>query len=76
MTNLTAARKEWLDNATYEQLLERIRFAPVGDPMFQPGEWHDYFKARWKKVEGETGIGERIRASKNIGWTQRGRKKR
>ena len=34
--------KAWIDEATIEQLLEKWRFAPAGDPMFK-GEIGDYY---------------------------------
>jgi len=27
--------KEWIDNASYEELLRKWRFAPAGDPFFR-----------------------------------------
>lgn len=35
--------KKWIDNANYEQLLRRWRFAPSGDEIFQ-GESGQYYK--------------------------------
>ena len=35
--------KSWIDNASYESLLSKWRFAPAGDPYFQ-GETGDYYK--------------------------------
>jgi len=60
-------RKEWIDNATYEQLLSHWRFAPVGSPWFQ-GEIGDYYDKVMKKRGKEAGSEERVKASKNIGW--------
>lgn len=34
--------REWIDNASYEELLRKWRFAPVGDPFFQ-GEMGQYY---------------------------------
>ena len=59
--------KQWIDNASYEQLLSRWRFAPVGDLMFQ-GEIGDYYTEVMKKKGEEVGNEERVRVSKNIGW--------
>jgi hypothetical protein len=41
---IAADRKRWIDNATYEQLLARWRFEPLGSPWFQ-GELGDYYSA-------------------------------
>ena len=59
--------KNWIDNASYEQLLSRWRFGTIGDPMFQ-GETGDYDCEVMKKKRGEVGNEEHVRASKSIGW--------
>ena len=35
--------KKWIDEASYQELLAKWRFAPIGDPMFQ-GELGEYFQ--------------------------------
>lgn len=59
--------KEWIDNATYETLLSKWRFAPVGDPLFmgETGEYYGNIMAKKKKEIGQAG---HVAASKNIGW--------
>ena len=60
--------KARIDSMTYEQLLSKWRFAPVGDPMFQ-GETGDYVSERMKKLRSEPGGNARhVAASKHIGW--------
>ena len=59
--------KKWIDNATYEELLYRWRFAPAGSPWFQ-GEIGIYYEKAMKKKGEEVGSEERVRASKNVGW--------
>lgn len=39
---MTPEQKSWIDNASYDQLLEKWRFAPVGDPFFQ-GDTGEYY---------------------------------
>ena len=56
--------KAWIDNASYEQLLSRNRFAPVGSPWFQ-GEIGDYYLKVMAKKKKEV---DHVQASKNIGW--------
>ena len=46
--------KKWIDNATYEQLLSRWRFAPIGDLMFQ-GEVGDYYAEVMERKREEVG---------------------
>lgn len=59
--------KDWIDNATYEQLLHRWRFASVGSPWFQ-GEIGDYFKKVMLKKKTEIGDAAAVKASKYVGW--------
>lgn len=66
---MTEEQKSWIDNASYEELLRRWRFAPVGDPMFQ-GAAGDYYQAKMLKKRREIGDKEHTRASKNIGWKE------
>ena len=65
---MTDAQKECIDNANYQTLLRRWRFAAVGDELFQ-GETGQYysmvmFRKRDKDSEGA------VRASKNVGWVK------
>jgi hypothetical protein len=63
---MTDEQKRWIDNANYEQLLRRWRFAPTGDLMFQ-GDTGDYYKeVMFKKRDANPD--EAVQASKNIGW--------
>lgn len=58
--------KKWIDGATYESLLARWRFAPVGARMFQgeTGEYYAMVMAQKRDADPEG----HVRASKNIGW--------
>jgi len=61
---MTEAEKTWIDNASYETLLERWRFAPAGDSIFI-GEVGEYYS----KVMGEKKqTCDHVQASKNVGW--------
>lgn len=63
---MTESQKKWIDNASYEQLLSRWRFAPIGDPMFR-GDAGDYYKSVMKaKREEDPNI--HTTTSKKIGW--------
>ena len=59
--------KEWIDNASYEELLGKWRRAPTGDPFFI-GEIGDYFKKAMDAKRDMIGDAEAVQASKNIGW--------
>lgn len=56
--------KQWIDNASYEQLLGRWRFAPIGDPIFQ-GECGEYYS---KIMAQKRETANHVQASKNVGW--------
>ena len=59
--------KQWIDNASYSQLLGKWRFAPSGDPFFQ-GKMGDYYADVMFKKRKEVGEDVHVAASKNIGW--------
>jgi len=64
---MTPEQKEWIDNATYEELLREWRFAPAGAAFFQ-GEAGDYFFKVIAEKKKEAGEEEHTRVSKKIGW--------
>lgn len=64
---MTQQQKDWIDGATYRQMLERNRFAPVGDPMFT-GEAGKYFGEVMARKRKEVGDAAHVVASKSIGW--------
>jgi len=59
--------KAWIDKASYEQLLSRWRFAPVGSPFFT-GEVGEYYTKKMAEKRSEVGDSEHVRTSKSIGW--------
>lgn len=59
--------KNQIDSMTYEEMLSKWRFAPIGDPMFQ-GETGDYYKKVMKKKKDQLLDGEHVSISKKIGW--------
>lgn len=59
--------KQWINNATYEQLLRKWRFGVCGDPFFQ-GEVGQYYSSKLAEKRVEVGPAEAVRASKSIGW--------
>ncbi len=65
---MTDEMKARIDAMTYEQLLAKWRFAPIGDPMFQ-GDTGDYYGKRMAEMRAEPGGNTRhVAASKHIGW--------
>lgn len=56
--------KRWIDNTSYQDLLRKWRFAPLGDPMFQ-GEIGEYYE---KVMAEKRKTADHVQASKNVGW--------
>ena len=59
--------KKWIDNASYETLLQKWRFAPSGSPMFHGDTGKYYSDVMFLKRE-ELPPGEAVAASKSVGW--------
>ena len=59
--------KDWIDNASYEELLRKWRFGTIGDPMFQ-GETGDYYKLVMVQKENQLEPYEKVQISKRVGW--------
>jgi|ETNvirnome_2_130_1030620.scaffolds.fasta_scaffold00173_3 hypothetical protein len=69
---LTEENKNHIDSLSYEQLLRKWRFAPVGDPMFQ-NETGEYWGERMTELRSEPdGNARHVAASKFIGWPSPG----
>jgi len=65
---LTTENKKHIDSLSYEQLLSKWRFAPLGDVWFQD-ETGKYWGDRMNELRNQTGGNERhVAASKSIGW--------
>ena len=60
------AMKEWIDSASIEDLLNKWRFAPAGDPWFQ-GEIGAHF-AKVIAARRDADPDAWVRASKSLGW--------
>jgi hypothetical protein len=63
--DLTKKNKEYIDSLSYEELLSRWRFAPIGDEWFQ-GETGIYWQQRMKELIAQGS--DHVAASKRIGW--------
>ena len=61
--------KQWIDNASYEQLLSRWRFAPAGSLWFQ-GFIGRYYSKALKEKRTLVGDDEAVRVSKNLSWKE------
>jgi hypothetical protein len=56
---------EWIDNASYEELLTKYRFAPLGDPLFIGAMGEYFFEVMERKKPSPE---EHTLISKRIGW--------
>ncbi len=64
--DLTKENKAHIDAMSYEGLLSKWRFAPVGDVWFQ-GETGKYLGERMAELRDKN-PGQAVAASKSIGW--------
>ncbi len=60
-------QKSWIDKATYDQLLQRWRFAPISDPIYQ-AEIGIYYVNVMREKKEELSHDEQVSASKAVGW--------
>ncbi len=58
--------RKWIDEASYEELLYKWRYAPVGSPYFV-GEVGDYYSKKMAERRSEIGDAEAARVSKRLG---------
>lgn len=61
--------KRWIDHATYEQLLAKWRFEPIGSPWFNV-EVGDYIYQRMSQLRSRMSAEDHTKASKYVGWQQ------
>jgi hypothetical protein len=59
--------KDWIDNASYQQLMSKWRTAPVGDPFFMDDTGEYYAKIMSEK-RNMISSSEQVSISKNVGW--------
>jgi len=58
---------KWIDTASYEELLSKWRFAPIGSPWFQ-GKVGEHYQKVMAKRRKKVGSARHVQASKSIGW--------
>jgi hypothetical protein len=63
----TQEMKDWIDSASYTELLRKWRFGGVGDPFFQ-GEVGEYYAIVMREKRNKLSDFDRVQASKNLGW--------
>ena len=64
---MTGQQKQWIDSASYEQLLRRWRESPIGSDQFN-GDTGEYYSKIMAEKREQVGDDEHVRASKSIGW--------
>lgn len=62
---MTNEHKLWIDNASYYELLEKWRFAPVGDAFFK-GDTGDYYAKVMAQRREEVGHAVAVQTSKAL----------
>jgi len=61
--------KTEIDAMSYEDMLRRVRFEPAGSEFFNSStELGGYAWSKWEQLCIETFIGDRVAASKRVGW--------
>jgi len=63
---MTQETKDHIDSLSVCELLRKVRFAPLGDPLMQ-GEVGDYWLARLAEKRAENNAAY-VQASKQLGW--------
>lgn len=63
---MLATDKEYIDSASYEELLRRWRFSDFSDPIFQ-GEAGEYYSKRMKELRAQDPSAA-VSISMKIGW--------
>jgi len=59
--------EQWIDAATYEDLLRKWRYAPPGSP-YLTGLVGEHFQRVMAEKRRAVGAAEAVAASKRIGW--------
>lgn len=62
---MTPEQKEWIDKASYQELLKKWRFEPAGSPWFQ-GNAGDYYIKVMEQKKLSCNNPEEV--SKQVGW--------
>jgi len=57
---------DWIEKASYEQMLERNRFGPLGDPIFK-GDIGILFADSMRNKANKLSNADKVRISKELG---------
>ena len=64
---MSESQRKWIDDASYEDMLARWRFAGIGDQMFQ-SETGDYYAKVMHQKRDALSHEDQVSASKSVGW--------
>ena len=64
---MTNNQREWIDNATYDELLHKWRFTTTSEAIFN-GAYGEYFAAVMAERRKGMTTQEKVFASKRVGW--------
>ncbi len=67
LTKMNETDKNWIDKASYVELLQKWRFAAIGDLMFQ-GETGNYYARVMEQKKLALCHDQQVLASKFVGW--------
>ena len=67
---MTDGQRNWIDNASYESLLYRWRFADIGDTIFQ-NDAGAYYRKIMSKRKAELNPSKQVSVSKLVGWDRK-----
>ena len=67
MSEISDADKKFIDESSYRTLLQKWRFGPMGDEIFQGETGKYYSKVMFAKKNALTHA-EQVAASKSVGW--------
>lgn len=62
-------RKQWIDNATYEELLKLWRHEPMGSPWFTL-DIGDYFADKMFSKKDNLPVEQQVEISKRVCWDE------
>lgn len=65
--NTIEEKLEWIATASYEELLRRWRWEPIGSPWFK-GELGPAFRKRMQQLRESMSISECVEVSRRVSW--------
>ena len=60
----------WIENATYKEVLTKIRFGEMDDPILNNADLFKKLSSRLNELKAIIGSVEAVRISKEVGWEE------